>query len=150
DEPAWRDAPAVKLTEQSPHPGAANPYDTEVRVIAAPDRLYFGFVCRDPEPHRIAVHSMARDGVMSGDDTVSIVLDTYGDHRTGYFFQINAAAARVDGLIATSQSASLDWDGIWDARVERTADGWTAEIMIPTRTLNFARGLEHWGVNFER
>jgi hypothetical protein len=49
---------------------------------------------------------MRRDGDQSGDDTVSIVLDTYGDHRTGYFFQINAAGARVDGLIDDPQNIS--------------------------------------------
>jgi hypothetical protein len=32
---------------------------------------------------------------VTGDDTVSIVVDTYGDRRTGYFFQINSAGART-------------------------------------------------------
>jgi hypothetical protein len=85
--------------------------------------IYFGFTCKDPDPRRIAIHTMQRDGDMTRDDTVSIVLDTYGDRRTGYFFQINAAAARVDGLISRSESASLDWSGIWDARTARTQDG---------------------------
>src|SRR2546430_16551899 len=93
---------------------------------------------------------MRRDGDMTGDDTVSIVLDTYGDRRTGYFFQINAAATRVDGLISTPESVSLDWDGIWDARAARTADGWSAEIVVPTRTLSFTRGRDEGGVNIQR
>ena len=89
--------------------------------------------------------TMGRDGQTKSDDTVSILLDTYGDHRTGYFFQINATGTRTDGLIANSESVSLDWDGIWDARTARTADGWSAEIMIPSRTLSFTRGLSDWG-----
>jgi len=87
---------------------------------------------------------------MTGDDTVSIVLDTYGDHRTGYFLKINAAGARADGLISDPQSASLDWDGIWDVRTARSADGWSAEVVIPSRTLNFAAGMDAWGLNVER
>jgi hypothetical protein len=150
NEPAWQHAPILKLTQQSPKPGEATVFDTEVRVVVTSDRLYFGFTCHDPQPNRIAVHGMQRDGNMSGDDTVSIVLDTYGDRRTGYFFQVNAAGARVDGLIANAQSANLDWDGVWDVRTQRTADGWTAEIVIPTRTLSFARGLDRWGLNLER
>jgi len=63
------------------------------------DRVYFVFTCKDPDPRHIAIHTMRRDGDMAGDDTVSIVLDTYGDRRTGYFFQINAAGARVDGFL---------------------------------------------------
>jgi hypothetical protein len=150
DEPAWRDAPVVKLVQQSPKPGAPTPFETEVRIIVTRDRLYFGFICHDPEPKKISIHSMLRDGDTPGDDSASVVLDTYGDRRTGYYFRINSAGARTDGLIATADSASLDWDGIWDARTQRTSDGWTAEIEIPTRTLSFARRHDHWGLNFER
>src|SRR6266436_5643347 len=150
EEPIWRSAPVLKLTQQSPKPGEPTPFETEVRVVVTRDRVYFGFLCKDPDPRRIAVHTMRRDGVMTGDDTVSIVLDTYGDHRTGYFFQINNAGARADGLISDPQSASLDWDGIWDARTSRTPDGWSAEIVIPSRTLSFTPGLNEWGLNLER
>ncbi len=150
DDVAWREAPVITLTQQSPRPGQANPYTTEVRVLISEDAVYFGFKCRDPRPEAIAIHTMRRDGDESGDDSVAIVLDTYGDHRTGYGFQINAAGARVDGLISTPESISLDWDGIWDARTARTPDGWSAVIVIPSRTLSFARGLEQWGFNVQR
>src|SRR6184192_1697903 len=150
NEPAWRDAPVMKLSQQAPKPGQPTPYETEVRVIVTSDRIYFGFTCKDPDPRRIAIHTMQRDGDMTGDDTVSVVLDTYGDRRTGYFFQINAAGARVDGLISRSESASLDWDVIWDARTARTPEGWSAEIVIPSRTLSFTPGLNDWGLNLER
>src|SRR5215469_5487017 len=150
DEAAWREAPVLHLVQQSPKPQAPTPYETEVRVIVAEDRLYIGFICHDPEPQRIAVHGMQRDGDLSGDDTVSLVLDTYGDRRTGYFFQINAAGARNDGLISNAQDVSLDWDGVWDARTQRTSDGWSAEIVIPSRTLSFTRHRPTWGLNVER
>lgn len=151
DEPAWSDAKiAVELVQQSPNPAAPTPYRTKVRVLIQDNKLYFGFECADPEPKAIAVHTMQRDGRVEGDDTVAVVLDTYGDHRTGYFFRVNAAGARVDGLIAGSEQPSLDWDGIWDARTARTPDGWSAEIVIPANTLSFTKGLAEWGVNFER
>src|SRR5947207_6286723 len=150
DEAIWRDAPVLRLVQQSPKPQAPTQFNTEVRIIIAEDRLYFGFICHDPEPQRIAVHGMQRDGDLTGDDTVAIVLDTYGDHRTGYFFQINAAGARNDGLISNAQDVSLDWDGVWDARTQRTSDGWSAEIVIPSRTLSFTRHGQSWGLNVER
>jgi len=149
-EAAWRDTPVMKLIQQAPKPGQPIPYETQVQVIVTSDRIYFGFTCRDPDPRRIAIHTMRRDGDMTGDDTVSIVLDTYGDRRTGYFFQVNAAGARVDGLISSADSVSLDWDGIWDARTARTSTGWSAETVIPSRTLSFTRGLNEWGLNLER
>ncbi|PYP92747.1 MAG: hypothetical protein DMG65_02830 [Candidatus Angelobacter sp. Gp1-AA117] len=150
DEPAWRDAPVIRLVQQAPHPGGETPYITEVRVLVGSDAIYFGILCHDPHPEAIAMHTMVRDGDQSGDDTIAIVLDTYGDRRTGYYFQVNAAGARVDGLIDNPQSASLDWDGIWDARTARVKEGWSAEIMIPSRTLSFARGRDEWGLNVQR
>jgi len=151
DEAAWRDARmTVELVQQSPKPGAPSPYRTTVRVLVLDNRLYFGFGCIDPNPGAIAVHTMQRDGKVEGDDSVAVVLDTYGDRRTGYFFRVNAAGARVDGLIAGSEEPSLDWDGIWDARTARTPEGWSAEIVIPANTLSFTKGLAEWGVNFER
>jgi hypothetical protein len=128
NEPEWQDAPALKLIQQSPKPGEPTPFETEVRIIVTGDQIYFGFTCKDPNPRGIAVHTMRRDAEMVGDDTVSLILDTYGDRRTGYFFQINAAGARADGLVSDPESVSLDWDGIWDARTARTEEGWSAEI----------------------
>jgi hypothetical protein len=150
DEPAWKSAQSFELTQQSPRPGQPVSFKTEVRVVVANDAIYFGFVCHDPNPKAIAVHTQRRDGDQTGDDSVAIVLDTYGDRRTGYYFQINATGARVDGLISGPEGASLDWDGIWDAKTARTVDGWTAEIVIPARTLSFTPGLDSWGVNVQR
>ena len=61
DEPVWRDAPVLKLVQQSPRPGELTSYETEVRIVVSKDRLYFGFICKDPNPSRIAVHTMRRD-----------------------------------------------------------------------------------------
>ena len=99
----------VPLVQQSPKPGVPGPYRTTVRVLVQNNKLYFGFECTDPDPAAIAVHTMQRDGNVEGDDTVAVVLDTYGDRRTGYLFRANAAGARVDGLIAGSEDPSLDW-----------------------------------------
>ena len=126
------------------------PDKTEVRVLIYRDTVYFGFLCTDPQPEKIAIHTMRRDGLADGDDTVAIVLDTYGDKRTGYSFRINAAGTRIDGLIIDPEHPSFDWDGIWDARTARTDSGWSAEIEIPARTLNFTPGLKCWGLNLER
>ncbi|MGD2128227.1 MAG: DUF5916 domain-containing protein [Lysobacterales bacterium] len=151
DEPAWRDAGVItNLTQQSPKPGAPTPYTTEVRVLLDADHVYFGFTCTDPEPDRVAVHTMLRDGDMNGDDTVAVVFDTLDDRATGYYFRVNAAGARQDGLISGQESYSLDWDGVWVAAARRVPGGWVAEIAIPSRTLRFSANNDHWGFNVER
>ncbi len=150
DEPFWSQATPIQLTQQAPKAGEATPFETTVRIAANRENVYIAFECFDADPRQLAVHTMQRDGDVAGDDFVSIALDTYGDRRTGYFFRVNASGARVDGLIAGPEDPSLDWDGIWDARTHRAADRWTIEVTIPTRSLNFTRGLDAWGANFER
>ena len=151
DEPDWGRAGVIPdLVQQDPHPGEPTPFRTEVRVLVDDRNLYFGITCIDPEPDRIAIHTMQRDGNMRGDDTVMLVLSTLGDHRRGYAFRVNAAGARLDGLISDPEDFSTDWDGIWDARARRTPEGWVAEIRIPAQTLRFTPGADAWEFNVER
>ena len=51
---------------------------------------------------------------------------------------------------ATTSGPHQSWDGVWLARVRHTPDGWSAEIEIPFRTLNFDRTARAWGINFQR
>src|SRR2546428_11879475 len=132
DEPDWQAAGLIPdLTQQSPIPGGPTPYHTEVRLLTDGATIYIGVHCVDPEPGRIATHTMLRDADLSSDDAVGFVLDTFGDHRTGYIFQVNAAGARFDGLIVTAEDVSADWDGIWDAKVRRGGSGRALEMASP-------------------
>lgn len=149
DEPAWRHARPAGLTQQDPHPGAATPYKTTVRVLADAQHLYFGIVNVDPHPGAIAIHTLQRDNDQSNDDHVTIVLDTFAAGRLGYWFQVNAGGARADGLDVNDGSDD-NWNGIWNAAVQRTPDGWTAEIVISTRSLQFHSGVSTWGLNVQR
>lgn len=151
DEPAWRQAPALRLVQQDPHPGVPTPYTTQVRLLADRTHLYVGVTCVDPAPDKLSIHTLERDSEQDNDDHVTLVLDTFGTHRLGYVFQVNAGGGRTDGLISpASRDPSFDWDGIWDAAVQRTATGWTAEIAIDSRSLQFRQGIDHWGFNVQR
>ncbi len=151
DEPAWAGAAVIaELTQQDPHPGEPTLFRTEVRILVDPDNLYLGFRCLDPEPGKIAVHTLQRDAVLDGDDHIAIALDTFLDGRTGYVFRMNAGGARQDGLIYEAETESSDWDGIWEGRARRTPEGWTAEVALPAKTLRFTKGAAAWGFNVQR
>lgn len=151
DEPAWQRAPGLTLTQQDPHPGQPTPYVTMVRVLRDRTHLYFGVICTDPDSANLAVHSLERDSDQKHDDHVTIVLDTLGTHHLGYVFQVNAGGARTDGLMSPASSdPNYDWDGIWNAKVRRTATGWTAEIAIDVRSLQIRKGADTWGLNIQR
>jgi len=151
DEPDWQTATMIPdLAQQSPVPEGPTPYRTEVRLMTNGEVLFVGVRCLDPEPTKIATHTMQRDDDLKSDDAVGLVFDTFGDHRTGYLFRVNAAGARYDGLINTAEDVSADWDGIWDAHVHRDATGWSVEFAIPAATLRFGSGLDAWGFNVQR
>ena len=42
------------------------------------------------------------------------------------------------------------WDGIWNERSQRGPDGWSFEVEIPFRTLNFDPANDTWGFNINR
>src|SRR5205814_2140935 len=43
-----------------------------------------------------------------------------------------------------------NWDAIWEAASARTPAGWSAEILIPLKSLLFRPGLKEWGFNVQR
>ena len=163
DEAVWRMAqPADGFVQRDPDNGAAATQRTEVRVLYDANRLVFGATMFDAEPSRILGNQMQRDQPFSADDRFIVTLDTFLDGRSGYIFETNPLGALSDGLVSASSNSNDDsqqdvgaavnrsWDGIWMVRVRRSAEGWTAEMEVPFRTLNFDPDLSAWGVNFQR
>lgn len=165
EEAVWQRAvPATDFAQLDPQNGAPATERTEVRVAFDRDRLYFGVQCFDSEPARLLGNQMVRDGPLGADDRFMWALDPYFNQRSGYFFEINPSGAMGDGLLVPAAGSggggstglgfgvtqSRAWDGIWLARVRRHERGWTAEIEIPFRTLNFDPRASAWGANFQR
>jgi hypothetical protein len=155
-EEAWALAtPISDFTQQEPVEGAQPSERTEIRVVFDDDNLYIGALLFD-DPEGILAHQKRRDAGLGTDDRFMWILDTFLDGRTGYFFEINPAGLMGDGLITGSgggnrgSGINKSWDGIWEAKVARRADGWSAEIRIPFRTLNFDPEQDTWGINFQR
>ena len=165
EEAIWQRAvPATDFAQLEPQNGAPATERTEVRIAFDRDRLYIGVHCFDSDPDRLLGNQMVRDGPLAGDDRFMWALDPYFNQRSGYFFEINPSGAMGDGLLVPAAGGggggntglgfgvtqSRAWDGIWLARVSRHDRGWTAEIEIPFRTINFDPDAAAWGANFQR
>jgi hypothetical protein len=159
DEEVWGLAtPISDFTQQYPVEGGVPSERTEIRVVFDGDVLFIGATLFD-DPSGILAYQLRRDAGLGTDDRFMWILDTFLDGRTGYFFEINPAGLMGDGLITGGGGGGgrgggggmqKSWDGIWEARVARRPDGWSAEIRIPFRTLNFDPNLDSWGINFQR
>jgi len=149
DEEVWTLASTISdFTQQEPVEGAEPSERTEVRVVYDNEHLYIGAVIFD-DPEGILAYQKARDASLGTDDRFMWMLDTFLDGRTGYVFETNAAGLMGDALLGGSRGGKA-WDGIWEVRTTRRPDGWSAEIRIPFKTLNFDPALDSWGINFQR
>ena len=151
DDLCWRSAPVISaFTQVEPTEGAAPTERTEVRVLYDRDFLYFAIRCADARPDAIRGTQMQHDADLQSDDSVALILDTFGSRRSGYFFQTNPAGAKQEGLVEADGSINTNWDTIWSCRSRRDKDGWTTEIAIPFRSLSFDPASSAWGFNVER
>ena len=153
DEPAWQEAPlSLGFVQKDPHEGEPSTERTEFRVVYTASTLYIGIICYDSGADEIRATERRRDNNLENDDTVSIVLDTFHDHRNAFLFRTNPLGAQYDALI-TDEGNDLNenWDETWDVAAQMNPAGWTAEFAIPFKSLRLSENEEQtWGIDLER
>ena len=151
DEAVWKQAvPIGELTQVVPNQGAKPSERTEVRILFDAEHLYVGVRLFDSRPDEILTSSMERDARLDSDDLFEIIFDTFHDKRSAFWFQMNAGGSKSDALITSGGGFNKPWDGIWEARSSVDAGGWSTEMSIPFKTLNFDPEASAWGFNFSR
>jgi hypothetical protein len=161
DEAVWRRATVLsEFTQSEPDEGRPVSERTEARVLYDAAFIYIGVVNYDGEPDRIIANVLRRDESHNDNDSFTVTLDTYHDHRNGFLFETNPNGARYDAQIVGeggasfggfgSQSLNTDWDAVWQARGRITEEGWTVEMAIPFWELRFNVQQQDWGINFRR
>jgi hypothetical protein len=151
-DPAWLSADSItNLTQVEPRQGERPVGRTVVRAIATTDALVIGVRAYDPDATRITTFARERDAVLTNEDHIRIVLDTYLDGRSGYVFIVNPNGARFDALVANQgEGEDANWDVPWEAATSRDENGWSLEVRIPAKSLLFQPGLTRWGFNIQR
>lgn len=150
DEALWRRAePAAGFKQIDPFNGEAATEQTEVRIAYNARSFYMGVLCYDSEPDKWLGYQRRRDEFLGSDDRFMWTIDTFLDARSGYFFEMNPSGLMADSLMGGGID-NRQWDGIWNARVHRSDIGWSIEIEIPFRSLNFNPDSDTWGINFQR
>lgn len=151
DDTEWSRAPALTdLTAIQPTPGRPMSERTEARVLFDQKALYLGIRCFDSNPAGISARGRERDGTVTSGDYVSFFFDTFSDHRNGYVFAVSPDEGRDDALVSNHFNKDSDWDGIWRVRCTADAEGWTAEVAIPFKSLSYDSQCNSWGFNFSR
>lgn len=143
DDAVWISAPAVDAFRQwAPRDDAPPSMRTEFRVAYDEHNLYVLVRAFDPHPDSIVRTVARRDAVVSSDE-IGVYIDSYGDHRNGYEFHVNAAGVKRDVALSGDFREDASWDGVWDAAARVDSTGWTAEFRIPFSQLRFAPAARH-------
>jgi hypothetical protein len=149
DEAAWgRAAPITDFIQIVPHEGSPASQRTEVRLLYDDEAIYVG--ARMHDTGEILGRLGRRDMPMGDSDWLTVVFDSYHDHRSAFGFEINPAGVRRDQSRAGGREDD-SWDPVWEAATSVDGEGWTVEMRIPFSQLRFSgEPLQTWGLQVER
>ncbi len=153
DEPVWEKATEISdFIQFEPERGKPASLKTIVKIFYDEDSIYFGFICYDHQPEKIAAQITKRDADIHNDDAVIVFLDTFHDRRNCYYFVTNLLGTQLDGRITENgRTNETTWDGIWKSAGQNTDFGWSAEIAVDLSSLKYEPGKEKtWGLNLGR
>ena len=148
-----RVAPVNGFIQQEPREGEKATEDTDVWVFFDDNNIYLAGRMWDSQPERIQANELRRDNRNIGqNDSFSVSLDTFYDRRSGYYFQTNSIGGVRDAIVADERVGNnFDWNTVWDTRSARFEQGWTAEMVIPFKSLRYRQGPNQvWSINVRR
>lgn len=166
----WRQAPVIsEFVQSDPAEGQPATEQTEVRVLYDDRALYVAVDAHDRTPGAIVATDGRRDASLNDQDSFQIILDTFHDRQNGFIFGTTPGGVQYDAQVRSEgeqQSTgapalgrtnsgsggglNVNWDGAWDVKTRTSETGWTAEFVIPLRTLRYGAPPQRWGLNFGR
>lgn len=131
--------------------GRADVEPVEVRFALDESTLYIAARCRESEPAKVRAAVLARDGRVTDDDHINIVIDPHPGDSVYYQLFVNVAGTVADRRCVMRAGRS-DKDYGWNARVRSAAGtepgAWTVELAVPLADIEAGPG--DWGVNAVR
>lgn len=150
DEAPWQGPPISGFTQWIPTPGVA---DRGTRAWVAYDdrQLYLAFDAK-VEPGRAQSNALSPRDRNRGEDSVSVLLDTFRDGKRAFLFLINGRGVQGDAIFVDGESDlafqdDMSWDGVFSSAGTFDDQGFRVEIAIPFRALRFPQTPEQtWGM----
>ena len=151
-EEVWNTAsPTQPFRQKEPAVGEEASESTVVKVVYTPHSLFLGIVCADSSPENIVATELRRDGDLTKDDSIWILLDSFHDHRNAFLFATNSLGTLYDALIVDEGSeVNAAWDEVWHVAAHRDEKGWSVEVEIPFTTLRIKASEGDIGLEFQR
>lgn len=139
----WQSASrAGGLMDAASHAAARS--QTEAAVYYDDRNLYVAFWCKQTVP--LTASQMTNNVGFGSDDFAGIGIDPSGNGDRAYYFEVTPNGTRF-----AQSTESARYVPRWDGRSHRSADGWTAMMVIPLRAMKLASSSpQTWRLNFVR
>ncbi len=128
--------------QHEPNNGILGSENTEFWVGYDDNALYIGAMMHDSNPDSIIARMSRRDGGETS-DILYMVIDSYFDRRSAFWFGINPVGSIGDGTVSNDDNFDDAWDGIWDGQGRINENGWSTEIRVPFSQLRFNKSDEN-------
>lgn len=109
---------------------------TTFKVAYDNDAIYFAMANWENDMDNVSSFLSRRDEIEAS-DLVSIYIDPYHDHTTGYNFRVNPAGVQQDAYVYDNGRRDQDWNAVWDSEVSSDEHGWYVEMRIPFSAIRF-------------
>lgn len=145
DEEAWERSARVNFVSNVD--GEPTQYRTDLRLLRAPENLYFSFTCHDPNAGELSTGQ-------GETDSVEVFLDPQHDADSYYWWWIDMAGRTLDWRFpGGGEPKDEDWESGAEVATSVHDDHWIVEVRIPRA--NMQDGLiepqgRPWGANFCR
>jgi 3',5'-cyclic AMP phosphodiesterase CpdA len=154
DDPCWKTEATLRgFGDRSGRRAARDP--VEVWVARDEGTLYIAGRCADARMDRLMATATDRDGPVSDDDHVSVLLDfdrnPDADSGECYQVSVNPLGAVADRRCWFEKGRSrrdYGWNGAWRSAAKREAGAWTFELACPLA--DFGKVGTTWGINCSR
>jgi len=145
-----RATPIEDFDQLEPDDAAAPSERTIARILYDENNIYFSFYAYDSDPSGISANLMSGPYGLSADDFVRVFLDPSRSRRNAYLFEVNPIGARSEAVIQNNTDFIFEWSTVWGAKARIVEDGWTAEIVIPFRSISYDHEMGDWGLEMMR
>lgn len=151
DDDIWRQAVVLKdFYQTSPGDNIAPSQATEVYMAYDSRMLYIAFHAHD-EPGKVRATVAKRDDVLTNEDSVRVLLDTFNDRRKAYVLVFNPLGVQQDGIRTEGQGVDFSFDLVMESKGALTSDGYVVEAAIPFKSLKYESGRDkQWGIQIFR
>src|SRR5210317_375770 len=137
------------FVQNTPYDGEPATQDTIVFLAHTGRSLFVAFQAID-KPGAVRATLAPREAIMT-DDRVNFTIDTFGDQRRAYMFEVNPFGVQRDLTYVEGQGFDPNFDTVWQSDGQVTAWGYAVLIEVPFNSLRFdPESSREWRIMFER